>query len=107
MARTKSAGSNKDNLEETARMFAALGHPLRLVILRTLAASDEPLSPVAIDRTMGDESAGLPNLSYHVRQLKTAGLVRQRRTAARRGAIEHYFELTPLGSRAAKIAESS
>jgi DNA-binding transcriptional ArsR family regulator len=88
-------------------MFAALGHPLRLVILRALAASDEPLSPVGIDRTMGDDSAGLPNLSYHVRQLKTAGLVRQRRTAARRGAIEHYFELTALGTRAAKLAEKA
>jgi DNA-binding transcriptional ArsR family regulator len=107
MARTKSGGSKGSDLEETARMFAALGHPLRLVILSTLAASDEPLSPVAIDRTMGEESAGLPNLSYHVRQLKTAGLVRQRRTAARRGAIEHYFELTALGTRAAKIAKSA
>ena len=88
-------------------MFAALGHPLRLVILRALATSDEPLSPVGIDRTMGEDSAGLPNLSYHVRQLKSAGLVRQRRTAARRGAIEHYFELTPLGTRAAKLAEKA
>jgi DNA-binding transcriptional ArsR family regulator len=93
-------------LEEKARMFAALGHPLRLVIVSTLASNSGPLSPVAIERLMGNDTPGLPNLSYHTRQLRAAGLIRQRKTAARRGAIEHYFSLTDQGERAAKLIDS-
>ena len=86
-------------------MFAALGHPLRLDIVNAMAASEEAMSPIAVDRLLGDESPGLPNVAYHVRHLDRAGLVKQRRTKARRGAVEHFFELTALGKRAHSLIE--
>lgn len=86
-------------------MFAALGHPLRLDIVNSMAASDDAMSPIAVDRLLGDESPGLPNVAYHVRHLDRAGLVKQKRTKARRGAVEHFFELTALGERAHQLMQ--
>lgn len=65
-------------------------HPLRLRILRAVGDQGET-SPVDLARETG-ESVQL--VSYHVRQLAENGLIHQTRTEPRRGALQHYYELT-------------
>jgi DNA-binding transcriptional ArsR family regulator len=37
----------------------------------------------------------LPNISYHVKILREAGLITLDRTEPRRGAVEHFYRQTP------------
>jgi DNA-binding transcriptional ArsR family regulator len=68
------------------RLVKALAHPLRVSILRVL--EDRVASPSEIATEL---SAPLGNVSYHVRVLERAGLLKLARTRQRRGAIEHYY----------------
>jgi DNA-binding transcriptional ArsR family regulator len=68
------------------RLVKALAHPLRINILRVLQNRVASPSDIA-----GELSAPLGNVSYHVRVLERAGLLRLERTRQRRGAIEHYY----------------
>jgi DNA-binding transcriptional ArsR family regulator len=74
------------NWEAVAR--SAL-HPIRVQILeRAAAAPDERFSPVELASEFDER---LPNLSYHVRMLAEEGWIVKAGTAARRGAVEHYY----------------
>lgn len=64
----------------------AFAHPLRIQILSLL--ENRIASPVQIAAELG---AGLSHTSYHVRQLKSLGLVRLVRRRMQRGAVEHYY----------------
>lgn len=64
----------------------ALAHPLRINILRVLQSRVASPSDIA-----AEISAPLGNVSYHVRVLERAGLLKLERTRQRRGAIEHYY----------------
>lgn len=68
------------------RLVKALAHPLRISILRVLQG--RLASPSEIASEIG---APLGNVSYHVRVLERAGLLKLERTRQRRGAIEHYY----------------
>jgi DNA-binding transcriptional ArsR family regulator len=69
------------------RLVKALAHPLRVSILRVLQ------SRVASPSEIAEEiSAPLGNVSYHVRVLERAGLLKLVRTRQRRGAVEHYYK---------------
>ena len=70
-------------------MVKAFAHPLRLEILRRLG---ERASPTELARRMG---APLGSVSYHVRVLADLGALQLVDQAPRRGAIEHYYALTP------------
>ena len=75
-------------------LVKAGGHHLRQ---RILARLDEGVASPSEMAKEFEES--LPLVSYHVRillQLGCVGLVREGR---RRGAIEHYYALTPAGER--------
>lgn len=68
------------------RVVKALAHPLRVEILGAL--EHRTASP----NELADElDAPLGNVSYHVRQLAAAGLLRLVRETPRRGAVEHYY----------------
>jgi DNA-binding transcriptional ArsR family regulator len=71
----------------TTDLLVALSHPLRRLILKTLA-DDTPRSPSELA-----ESLDLPlsNLSYHVRVLASRGAVRLVRTAPARGSTQHFY----------------
>lgn len=78
-------------------VLSALGHPLRRKILRELDANTNGgLSPKMLSETLG---AHIGVVSYHVRQLAEAKIIKQVKTEARRGAVEHYY------SRAANAAD--
>jgi DNA-binding transcriptional ArsR family regulator len=68
------------------RLAKALAHPLRariLVVLNERVASPNEIAELLDER--------LPNVSYHVRALVDLECIELVRTAARRGAIEHYY----------------
>lgn len=77
-------------------------HPLKLEILRGIAATGET-SPVRIaERCVGDvpddERAAavkriMGNVSHHVRTLLKEGLIEPTRTIPRRGALEHMYRI--------------
>jgi len=68
------------------RVVKALAHPLRVEILGAL--EHRTASP---NELAGELGAPLGNVSYHVRQLAAAGLLRLVREIPRRGAVEHYY----------------
>ena len=69
------------------RIIKALTHPLRISILAALER--RTASPSELADELG---APLGNVSYHVRQLASLGLIKLVRKTPRRGAIEHYYE---------------
>jgi DNA-binding transcriptional ArsR family regulator len=72
------------------RLAKALAHPLRLDILRHLG--DRTASPSEIAAEIG---APLTNVSYHVRKLRSLGLIKLVRKTPKRGVIEHYYSANP------------
>jgi DNA-binding transcriptional ArsR family regulator len=72
------------------RLAKALAHPLRVEILRHLG--DRTASPSEIAAEIG---APLTNVSYHVRKLRTLGLIKLVKKTPKRGVIEHYYSAEP------------
>jgi DNA-binding transcriptional ArsR family regulator len=70
------------------RVVKALAHPLRVQILGLLEQQTASPSELAAELRVP-----LGNVSYHVRQLQSFGLIRLARTTPRRGSIEHHYEL--------------
>ena len=78
---------HRGDLSEEAAVFRALGDPVRLAIVATLARSEKAVC--VCDFTSG-LTVGQPTISHHLKVLKEAGLV----TSVRRGTWGHY-SLTP------------
>jgi DNA-binding transcriptional ArsR family regulator len=72
------------------RLAKALAHPLRVEILRHLG--DRTASPSEIAAEIG---APLTNVSYHIRKLRTLGLIKLVKKTPKRGVIEHYYSARP------------
>lgn len=68
-------------------------HPVRMWIL-DLYLSGEEISPVAVQRQLGDVRLG--TVSYHVRALLDAGVLELARTEQRRGALAHFYRAAPV-----------
>jgi DNA-binding transcriptional ArsR family regulator len=68
-------------------VIKALTHPLRVQILRAL--EERVASPSELADELG---APLGNVSYHVRQLHSLGLIKLVKKTPRRGAIEHHYK---------------
>lgn len=75
-------------------MFRALGHPLRVQILRLL--EEGPSGPKRLSDRL-DERLG--NLSYHMMVLRELGCIELHETIPHRGALEHIYKLKPGGLR--------
>ena len=81
----------KPNADITdTRVVKALAHPLRVRILHLL--DERTASPSEIAEELG---APLGNVSYHVRQLASFGLIKLVKRTPRRGAIEHHYRAQP------------
>ncbi|MEA2368460.1 MAG: hypothetical protein QOH38_1178 [Thermoleophilaceae bacterium] len=68
------------------KLVKAYAHPLRIRILSLLDNRVASPSDIALEL-----ETPLSNTSYHVRQLAALGLIEMVDSAARRGAIEHYY----------------
>lgn len=82
--------------------FKALGHPLRLRIREALG--DGRGSPKQLSDLLGDP---LGNTSYHVKRLADLGALKLVESVPRRGALEHVYELTPLGRAALELVRTA
>lgn len=108
---------------EVATVGRALGHPLRVRLVERLAirraqvldehggsgigldASAFALSPSGLANQLGDGSSrAVSALSYHVRILHELGAIALVGQEPRRGALEHFYALTPLGRTVADMA---
>jgi DNA-binding transcriptional ArsR family regulator len=75
------------SISDTA-MIKAISHPLRVKIIELL--DDGDASPNELATQLGE---GVTNIAYHVRTLSDLGIIKLVRTAPRRGATEHWYEL--------------
>lgn len=80
-----------------ADVLGSVGHPMRLRLLM-LYAEHEKLSPVDAVPSLA-EGTTLGTVSYHVRRMSEDGLIRKAGRKQIRGAIKHFYSLTPKGRR--------
>jgi ArsR family transcriptional regulator len=81
------SNDKSDTIERYAEVFKALSNPHRLRIFRRLATCCRPgtiwLEPIANSTTVGDLGKELDiapsTVSHHIKELRTAGLIRTRR----------------------------
>ena len=74
-------------------LVKALSHPIRVEILEALQG--RVASPSELSQEM-DESLGV--ISYHANTLVKCGCLELVHTEPRRGAVEHFFAITPRSS---------
>jgi predicted transcriptional regulator len=79
--------------DDLAGLLRALGHPVRIAIVKRLGDMREG-SPVAFAEEL---DAPLATMSHHFRSLAHSGLIRLERTEQRRGALQHFYVLSPRG----------
>jgi DNA-binding transcriptional ArsR family regulator len=89
-----STGVDDKEARRLAAALKGLAHPVRL---RVLAEAEEgvKLSASKLQANMPDVALG--TVSYHVRCLAQAGLLDGAGGAPRRGAIERFYVLSPVG----------
>lgn len=75
--------------------LSELGHPTRLLVLE--ATANGPTSPKAIHDANPQHSLG--TISYHVRAMADDKLIRLRSRKQVRGAIAHFYVITPKGQK--------
>jgi DNA-binding transcriptional ArsR family regulator len=91
------------NRSDDDGLLAALRHPLRRRILRTLAG-EEALSPRQLAGTLG---APLSNVAYHVRVLAECAAVVLVRTRPAHGSMEHFYATAVEAPWALQILDQS
>lgn len=74
--------------ETRAKLTWAIAHRVRRQILRVLAASEGPRSPMQISRELG---AGVSPIAYHVTILRRFGAIELAEEKMARGAVEHFY----------------
>lgn len=90
-------------LRRVVEGFGGLSHQTRLEILFALDKCDpEPLSPSQLKEGF-DESLG--TIAHHTRELRLAGLIVPAGTKPARGAIQHFYRLSPRGKRFLAMAQ--
>src|SRR5437764_14749096 len=87
--------SNSNEVERIAASFRALAHPTRLRILDALRDGG-PLSPSQLVQRV-EPSIALGTIAHHTRELTVLGLLRPAGTRAVRGALEHFYKMSPHG----------
>lgn len=82
-------GPIADSERRLATELAALGHPIRLAIMRAACAARDPAhSALDASRVLGET---LSLVSYHARVLRRAGLLATVELVHRRGAVQHRY----------------
>jgi DNA-binding transcriptional ArsR family regulator len=84
-------------LDQLALALSAVGHPNRLRIMVLLL--EGPMSP---KQAAPEVDASLGTTAYHFRTMANAGLIGQCEVRHRRGAVEHFYELSTRGRKLAK-----
>jgi hypothetical protein len=79
--------------DPTQALLDALRHPLRRALLHRYVTAEEPTSPKYLANSMRQPLSGV---SYHVRELAKLGALEIAEEEQRRGAVEHFYVVTPL-----------
>lgn len=79
--------------DPTQALLDALRHPLRRALLHRYVTAEEPTSPKYLANSMRQP---LSSVSYHVRELAKLGALEIAEEEQRRGAVEHFYVVTPL-----------
>ena len=87
--------TDQRELERLASSFGALAHPTRLRVLGELRDGDA-LSPRRLAERVTPPTP-LANVAHHVRELAARGIVDTAGTRPVRGALEHFYTLSPRG----------
>jgi DNA-binding transcriptional ArsR family regulator len=82
-------------VRRVAASFRGVAHPTRLRIVEELREGDA-LSPTQLHRRL-EPKVGLGNIAHHARELKDLGLLAPAGTRPVRGAVEHFYRLSPHG----------
>lgn len=82
--------SGRSDIRIDQELVKALSHPIRVEILETLQG--RVASPTELSHEM-NESLGV--ISYHANTLVKCGCLELVHTEPRRGAVEHFFGVTP------------
>jgi DNA-binding transcriptional ArsR family regulator len=77
---------------EDALLFL-IQHSLRRRLLRLIVAAGEMRSPKELTVPVNED---ISTVGYHVRELEKYGAVELVAEEQRRGAVEHFYEATPL-----------
>ena len=94
---------NLTELEQIASWLHGLAHPTRLQILGALRGT-ERLSPKQLSQLIEPEIS-LGTASHHTRELLAAGLVAADGTQAVRGALRHFYRLSPRGREVLELVD--
>jgi predicted transcriptional regulator len=86
--RQKKRPTKLERSETRAMLTWAIAHRVRRQILRTLADSDGPRSPMQISREL---DAGVSPIAYHVTILRKFGAIELAEEKMARGAVEHFY----------------
>lgn len=98
-------------IDALTRTMREVGHPVRAKILVAMQHEEQNreegsrrkvggVNPEGYREADPDEALGA--ISYHFRTLKKKKLIQLRREERVRGAVAHYYELTPAGRRLAQ-----
>lgn len=84
------------SIDDIARVYTAVGHPIRLRILLALTRGDvDRLSPRGF--VAANEDLTLGTVAYHFRDLLSDGLIELAGERPVRGAVEHFYRATGRG----------
>jgi DNA-binding transcriptional ArsR family regulator len=95
--------SDPHELASVAASFRGLAHPTRLQILQALRDIDV-LSPKQLVELV-EPSITLGTMSHHTRELRSVGLLAQAGTRPVRGALQHFYRLSPRGRELMQIVD--
>lgn len=84
-------------------MLRALGHPLRLRMIRVAREIGEAMSATTWRRQLADDGASVGTIAYHVHALFDAGFLLRDVAIPRRGAIEQFYLLSGRGQDLAEL----
>ena len=95
--------SDPRRLERLALSFRGLAHPTRLQILAALDR-DGALSPTQLASRIRPKIS-LGTVAHHTRELRTLGLIDPAGTEPVRGALQHFYRLSPHGRSLLELVE--
>lgn len=86
--------SDTEKVEAVADLLKLIGYPFRIHILNSFSDNLPERSPKEVSVTLG---SGLGLTAYHMRILAEGGALELVRTEPRRGAEEHFYQMTSKG----------
>jgi DNA-binding transcriptional ArsR family regulator len=95
--------SDPSELRRLATAFGALAHPTRLRILEALRDGGA-MSPKQLTDHV-TPSTSLANLAHHTRELAGLGALDPAGTRPVRGAVEHFYRLSPRGRELVELVD--